>query len=460
MGILEQNDDFQYYLITDAIGVELIKSYFDKSTWEAYYKLKTGAAKGDFLRYIALYIYGGVYLDLDNRITLSLSEMAEFQNAEYIFFLDDIANLENSCFMVSPKHPILLQIIEEMVKRIHQGEPNIFIATGPTLVTDIFYNEIFKTHVYDTNQNAKKDTRYALFTANRHYGNGHIIEANEYFREHIRVIPDYQDYMLYQNDKYKVTFNTVTPALYKNSIVSYPTKYGKITLYTNEVYIQSPFQNGQYWNEGTLLDLQKYVNPRKNIIEIGGHCGTDSLVFSSFLENQKVFVYEPQRKLYDLLVKNVIDNQLLHKIVPYPMGVFCDTRKGRMSLIGLDGGFGNVSKRYEEENHLPCNFGGIPLGTNGEEVELITVDAMEHDNIGLIYCSAQGSENFIFSKAIETIRRERPMIYYKPFGDYLYDSVYTSYPEYEKESRFDVKQFCIGLGYKECGEVGGVLLLP
>jgi hypothetical protein len=38
---------------------------------------------------------------------------------------------------------------------------------------------------------------------------------------------------------------------------------------------------------------------------------------------------------------------------------------------------------------------------------------MNFENIGFIHCDAQGSENFIFSKSIDTIRRCRPVILYE-----------------------------------------------
>ena len=116
-----------------------------------------------------------------------------------------------------------------------------------------------------------------------------------------------------------------------------------------------------------------------------------------------------------------------------------------MNNIDLDGG-GVVSKRYNEENHLGCNFGGIGLGDDGESVNLTTIDNMNLDDIGYIHCDAQGSENFIFSKGLETIKKYRPVILY---GKYLYDSVCKSYPNYKEESMFDIKKYCIEqLNYK------------
>lgn len=227
----------------------------------------------------------------------------------------------------------------------------------------------------------------------------------------------------------------------------YKTKYGLITIYANEVYIGSEFKQGRYWDEGALLQLRKFIHPNRNILEIGGHCGTSTIVYSSFLnDTQKIHVYEPQLNMYNLLVHNICQNNLQHKIIPYNFGVFCFNGKGRMNGIDLDGGGGVVAKRYNEENNLGCNFGGIGLGDDGEYINLTTIDNMQIDNIGYIHCDAQGAENFIFSKGIETIKKHRPVILYENnelHGRYLYDNVCKSYPHYTEESKFDIKKYCM-----------------
>jgi hypothetical protein len=68
------------------------------------------------------------------------------------------------------------------------------------------------------------------------------------------------------------------------------------------------------------------------------------------------------------------------------------------------------------------------------------------DDIGFIHCDAQGSENFIFSKGLETIKKYRPVILYEnneQFERNLYDSVCRSYPQYKEESTFDIKKYCM-----------------
>ena len=230
-------------------------------------------------------------------------------------------------------------------------------------------------------------------------------------------------------------------------MITYNTKYGNITLYKNERFIGEIFKQGKYWDEDTIFKLWRYINPDKNILEIGGHCGTSSIIYARFIKpDKKLYVFEPQKNIYNILLHNIKQNNLEDKIIPYNLGVFCYNGLGKMNNIDLDGGGGEVSKRYNEENNLECNFGGIGLGNGGEEVKLTTLDEMKLPDIGFIHCDAQGSENFIFSKAIDTIRTCRPVILYENkefYGNYLYKNVCDNYPEYTENSLFDIKNFCI-----------------
>jgi FkbM family methyltransferase len=238
---------------------------------------------------------------------------------------------------------------------------------------------------------------------------------------------------------------------------TYITNYGNVTLYNNDDGIGYSFQRGIYWDEETLIKLKQHINPNRNILEIGGHCGTSTLVYSSFLSNNnKVFVYEPQKYLYKLLVNNINQNNLQDKIIPHNSGVFCYNGIGKMNDTTLDietNNNGIVLNRYTTEQHIYCNFGGVPLGNGGEEINLTTIDDMNIEDIGYIHCDAQGSENFIFSKGTNTIKKCRPLILYENkelYGNHFYDNICKSYSEYKEESIFDIKIYCMDiLGYSK-----------
>ena len=68
------------------------------------------------------------------------------------------------------------------------------------------------------------------------------------------------------------------------------------------------------------------------------HCGTSSIVYASYLNQaSKLYVFEPQINMYNLLLKNIKQNALENKIISYNKGVFCYNGSGNMNDIDLDG---------------------------------------------------------------------------------------------------------------------------
>jgi len=109
----------------------------------------------------------------------------------------------------------------------------------------------------------------------------------------------------------------------QNVYNTYNNRYGSITLYSNDIYMNNEFKKNNYWNESILLKLKNFIDPKKNILQIGAHCGSSSIVLSSFIDNeQQIYAYEPQEKLYNLLIKNIEENSLKDKIIPHNMGIF------------------------------------------------------------------------------------------------------------------------------------------
>ena len=212
IGILHKNQGCSYKLIDDSLGVDLIKNNFGPEVFSAFNKLKAGAAKGDFIRYCSLYIYGGIYLDLDAYIVTDLSE---FLNNEFVFFHDNIYNIIQWCFMTVPKNIILLNIINEMVRRILRNEQNIFVATGPTLVNDTVFNTITGESNYNIQYSVTLERRKQVYTENKNYSNGLIIHESEDWT--IFTFPGYLREMLYNSEhpRYTPTFGgQPSPNLY------------------------------------------------------------------------------------------------------------------------------------------------------------------------------------------------------------------------------------------------------
>lgn len=210
--ILNNNPQFEYRLITDEIGINLIKKYFDDNVLKAFLKLNIGAAKGDFIRYVALYVYGGVYLDLDSSITIDLNTFINY-DLDFIFFYDHAYNLMNTPIITKKNNPIILKLIYEVTKRIHNNEKNIFLATGPTVFTDVIFNDITSNNIYNVSQTISTSIRKDILINHKYYKNGLLLYKKPFFKFRM---DNYSNNLLYnENKKYIVTYNSPTPNLYK-----------------------------------------------------------------------------------------------------------------------------------------------------------------------------------------------------------------------------------------------------
>lgn len=63
--IKELNPEYEYHLFDDNDCRELLRTYFGNNYANAFDELIPGAFKCDFWRYAVMYVYGGVYLDMD-----------------------------------------------------------------------------------------------------------------------------------------------------------------------------------------------------------------------------------------------------------------------------------------------------------------------------------------------------------------------------------------------------------
>lgn len=209
--ILANNPEYDYRLITDQEAIEIIKKHFDQRMLNAFQQLFLGAAKGDFVRYIVLYLYGGIYLDLDASINTDLNTIIS-PNDEFIFFINGDRNLEQFCFAIRPRHPLMKKVIEEMITRLEKKESNIFIATGPTLFNDVIYNIMSNTNIYDTNVKLTPHQRGECYCKHNQYIGGKLLlRYNNDMEDKIKFRIDGTENMIYEN-KESVRYFTYDPS--------------------------------------------------------------------------------------------------------------------------------------------------------------------------------------------------------------------------------------------------------
>lgn len=131
------NCDYEYQLYDDNECAELI-SNFDSRTYYSYEQLIPGAFKADLWRVCYLYIYGGIYADLD---TLCLNSLDHFiTESQFVAAIDlnsdtsDKHHILNAFIACEPESRIMKSCIEMIVNNVENKRTHLrpldFTACG------------------------------------------------------------------------------------------------------------------------------------------------------------------------------------------------------------------------------------------------------------------------------------------------------------------------------------------
>jgi len=147
--IVKYHPTWAYYFWSDESARKLIaeRHPYLLNTYDGY---DEGIKRGDALRYVILYEFGGVYLDMDfealrpfDRATTKYASIITPEVFEHSAFLFDMEYLMTNCIMFSrPNHPFFKYLIETLPEAAHFT--HVLNATGPLFVHRQFklYNNI------------------------------------------------------------------------------------------------------------------------------------------------------------------------------------------------------------------------------------------------------------------------------------------------------------------------------
>ena len=108
--------DWKYVLINNKIGDKLIRDYFPDFL-KTYESLEYPIMKVDALRYAWLYIYGGVYMDLDIELTKPLDKLFNQDADLYLVKSGNIGSVYTNSFLASkPRCKLWLDCLDEIKK--------------------------------------------------------------------------------------------------------------------------------------------------------------------------------------------------------------------------------------------------------------------------------------------------------------------------------------------------------
>jgi FkbM family methyltransferase len=231
---------------------------------------------------------------------------------------------------------------------------------------------------------------------------------------------------------------------------SYVSDNFKVTCIKNDCCITPYLREGKLWGDNMEIFVKELYEPNTNMIDIGAHIGTFTLIMSKYLsDDSKIFSFEPV--FYDILTKNINDNNLDNKVIVFNNGL--SNKQTKFSSFNLDltkyMGYGCFSfkKIQNDQYKFSDNLNSTSSGIN-----FYRLDDFNFENVSFIKLDVEFFESEILEGSIETIFRNKPTILIELFLiTPVLDKSQSCHEDFEaslvKNTTFSCFSFLSVLGY-------------
>lgn len=185
-------------------------------------------------------------------------------------------------------------------------------------------------------------------------------------------------------------------------------KCKKINYIKNDVCISNYLKNGILWEDWMFKHIKKYYKENTNMIDIGGHIGTTSLMMNDVLSDGcKIYTFEPITQYNDILLKNIVDNNLNERVILYPYGAGNKEETICVYKISLANklNFGSISLSSIKKDPMNKSDNYVTL-----KINIIPIDLFNFENISLMKIDVEEMENDVLEGCINLIKRCKPTI--------------------------------------------------
>ena len=135
--IMQLNPEYEYRFFDDDDIMRFVQQEYDDRVYRAFCMLNVGAARADFWRYLVLYRWGGVYLDMDSTLLRPLRELIRVGDRCIISREGNPDVFLQWMLVFEPGHPILKTCIDLCVQNIEgRFDLDVFSLTGPGVFTN------------------------------------------------------------------------------------------------------------------------------------------------------------------------------------------------------------------------------------------------------------------------------------------------------------------------------------
>ena len=184
--------------------------------------------------------------------------------------------------------------------------------------------------------------------------------------------------------------------------------------------------------EKEIVDIAaEYIEPNSIVLDIGANFGQMSILFSETQRNVKVFAFEAQKYVFELLEKNVKVNDKKNIKCFY-------------NLVGSKSGIENIkiNKLYKFGSWGANNIEYSSNKQRSTKIEAIKIDDIKFDQtISFMKVDVQGLDLDVLRGAKNTIKYHRmPIIFeYESIFENIYDYKFDDIEKILNEINYEVK---------------------
>ncbi len=178
-------------------------------------------------------------------------------------------------------------------------------------------------------------------------------------------------------------------------------RFGKMMFYDTDIFAGRSYRIYGESHEDELSLIRRCTKDGDWIVDVGANIGSISVPCAMHVgEIGRVYAFEPQPKIYDLLRANIALNNLSN-VVAYNKAVF-DGSVDKLYSSAIN---------YEEKRCFgSVDFRPEKLDDTDIEVEVVTIDSLKLSRCDYIKIDVEGSELGVLRGALQTIERCRPIL--------------------------------------------------
>ncbi len=183
------------------------------------------------------------------------------------------------------------------------------------------------------------------------------------------------------------------------------TSNGVYEIDPDDCYIRNHMMSGQVFESHIINGsiIPKYISNAKYVVDVGANIGCHGISYAHANPNLTVWAFEPQKRLCNILRRNVVQNNLSDRVNVYDCGIGHTSMECQLSSLDT----------VQDKNHNGWNKAGLGIGQGGEKMSIRTLDSFDLPGLDFIKIDVEGAEGLVIRGAQETLKKYKPVVFFE-----------------------------------------------